>query len=88
MIMAELVKRFRRTSNEKRIIVTTHPPIILDMVEPSEFWVVCKRHSESRIEKLDKLDNRISMAWERGDFKLSEYLDSGLIPGAVPGVAA
>jgi predicted ATPase len=75
---------FRLASETKQIILTTHSPILIDQFKPEEVWIVQKPGPVTRIDPLLKLDPSLKDSWERGRFTLSEYLDSGARPEAVP----
>ena len=84
-IVQTLLKRFRFVSREKTIILTTHSPVVVDTLDPSETWVVFKKAGQTRLKNLGSIDRKLRSAWERGEFRLSDYLDSGLLPQAIPG---
>ena len=84
-IINVILNLLRKASENKNIFLTTHSPILVDTVKPSEVWVVHKKQGATRIQNLLKLDKKIGPAWEEGDFRLSDYLDSGLLPHVVPG---
>lgn len=84
-VVQTLLKRFRLASRKKTIIVTTHSPVVVDTLDPSETWVVFKKAGQTRLKNLGSMDRKLRSAWERGEFRLSDYLDSGLLPQAVPG---
>lgn len=84
-IVQTLLKRFRLASREKTIIMTTHSPVVVDTLDPSETWVVFKKAGQTRLKNLACMDRKLRSAWERGEFRLSDYLDSGLLPQTVPG---
>lgn len=78
---------FREASKTKQIILTTHSPILLDQLKPEEIWIVQKPGSVTKIDPLLTLDPSLKESWEHGHFTLSEYLDSGALPEAVPAAA-
>ncbi|HEX3129752.1 MAG TPA: AAA family ATPase [Thermoanaerobaculia bacterium] len=78
---------FREASKTKQIILTTHSPILLDQLKPEEIWIVQKPGSVTKIDPLLTLDPSLKESWEGGHFTLSEYLDSGALPEAVPAAA-
>ncbi len=80
------VEAFRRASRTKQIILTTHSPIVVDQLQPEEIWVVQRTGTETKIDPLLSLDPSLKEAWGQGKFTLSEYLDSGAVPEAVPAV--
>jgi predicted ATPase len=78
---------FREASKTKQIILTTHSPILLDQLKPEEIWIVQRPGSVTKIDPLLTLDPSLKESWEGGHFTLSEYLDSGALPEAVPAAA-
>lgn len=79
---------FREASKTKQIILTTHSPVMIDQLKPEEIWIVQKPGSVTRIDPLLTLDPSLQEAWEGGHYTLSEYLDSGALPQAVPAAAS
>ncbi len=84
--LRNLVEAFRLASEKKQILLTTHSPILLDQMKPEEVWVVQKPGTETKIDPLLSLDPSLREFWGQGKFTLSEYLDSGAVPEAVPAV--
>jgi predicted ATPase len=84
-IIHELAKKLRELSKDKSIFLTTQSPIVIDTLRPSEVWIVSRRKGKTEIRRLTELDSRIEGDWSKGKYGLSEFLDSGLIPRAVPG---
>ena len=82
--LRSLVEAFRLASEKKQILLTTHSPILIDQVKPEEVWVVQKPGTETKIDPLLSLDPSLEESWGQGKFTLSEYLDSGAVPAAVP----
>lgn len=82
--LRNLVEAFRVASEKKQILLTTHSPILIDQLKPEEVWVVRKPGTETKIDPLLSLDPSLEEAWGQGKFTLSEYLDSGAVPEAVP----
>lgn len=78
------VEAFRLASERKQIILTTHSPILIDQIRPEELWVVRRPGAETLIDPVLSLDPSLKEAWGQGKFTLSEYLDSGALPEAVP----
>ncbi len=78
------VEAFRLASEQKQIILTTHSPILIDQIRPEELWVVQRPGAETLIDPVLSLDPSLKEAWGEGKFTLSEYLDSGALPAAVP----
>jgi predicted ATPase len=84
-IIHELAKKLRELSKDKSIFLTTQSPIVIDTLKPSEVWIVSRRKGKTEIRRLTELDKRVEKDWSEGKYGLSEFLDSGLIPRAVPG---
>jgi len=84
-IIYELTKKLCELSKDKSIFLTTQSPIVIDTLRPSEVWIVSRRKGKTEIRRLTELDSRIEGDWSKGKYGLSEFLDSGLIPRAVPG---
>jgi predicted ATPase len=82
--LRNLVEAFRIASEKKQIMLTTHSPILIDQLKPEEVWVVRKPGTETKIDPLLSLDPSLKESWGQGKFTLSEYLDSGAVPEAVP----
>jgi predicted ATPase len=78
------MEAFRFASKQKQIILTTHSPILIDQIRPEELWVVRRPGAETLIDPVLSLDPSLKEAWGQGKFTLSEYLDSGALPEAVP----
>jgi predicted ATPase len=78
------VQAFREASKQKQIFLTTHSPVLLDQIRPEELWVVQRPELETKITPVLELDPSLKDAWGQGKFTLSEYLDSGALPEAVP----
>ena len=84
-IVRELAKKLRAAAQKKTVILTTQSPVVIDVLEPSEAWVVSRRAGETSIRRLTELDRTLEAQWREGNVGLSEYLDAGLVPRAVPG---
>jgi len=78
------MEAFRLASKQKQIFLTTHSPILIDQIRPEELWVVQRPGAETLIDPVLSLDPSLKEAWGEGKFTLSEYLDSGALPAAVP----
>ena len=84
-VIKQLGKRLRGLAKRKTVILTTQSPVVVDLLQPSETWVVSRRSGKTSIARLTDLDPRIEEDWRAGDVGLSEFLDAGLVPRAVPG---
>ena len=83
--LKELGKRLRKLAKTKTVMVTTQSPVFIDLLYPSEVWIVSRAKGHTSIRRLTEIDSRIEQDWREGDVGLSEYLDAGLVPRAVPG---
>ncbi len=82
--LRSFVEACRDASKTKQIILTTHSPIITDMLYPHEVWIVSRPESETNIDHLPTLDADIEKHWKEGKITLWDYLDSGSVRKAVP----
>jgi predicted ATPase len=80
----QFIEAARKAAETKQVILTTHSPVLIDKLRPEELWVVTRPKAETRVEPILSLDPALQSGWVAGDFTLSEYLDSGAIPQAVP----
>lgn len=83
--LRSLIEEIRKQSEEKNIILTTHSPLVLDMLYPKEVWCLSKPQNETHLDRLVDLAPEIEQDWKNGDIRISDYLDAGLVPNAVPG---
>ena len=83
--LRRIVKRLRQVSETKRVIITTHSPVLVDLLRPEEIWVVYRKDGESNVRKLIDIDPTIEESWKDGEYNLSDFLDSGFIGQVVPG---
>jgi predicted ATPase len=84
-LIKTIIGRLREMSQLKPIVLTTHSPVVVDAFQPNETWVVFKKRGESQVKNILDIDPSVGASWEQGKFALSDYLDSGLLPHAVPG---
>ena len=84
-ILRELIQNFKKISLNKTIIVTTHSPTLIDMVPPSDIWCISKNGKKTQLNRLTDIATELQADWEEGRYKTSDYLDSGLVPQAIPG---
>ncbi len=82
--LRNFVEAVRQASEQKQVFLTTHSPVLIDQLRPEELWVVRRPGAETLIDPLPSLDPAVTEAWGEGKFTLSEYLDSGALPDAVP----
>lgn len=84
-ILRVIMERLREVSKRKNVIVTSHSPVLINLMKPEEVWVVFRKDGESHLQRLLDFDSSLEESWERGGFQLSDFLDSGSISQAVPG---
>lgn len=83
-ILRHIVDFFKKVSKSKTVLITTHSPILVDMLYPDQIWVINRTIEGSTLDKLTQLDENLQQGWEDGNFKISEYLDTGIIAKVVP----
>lgn len=84
-VLRTIIEHLRELSKDKNVILTTHSPILVDMLSPNEIWILWRENGESHMKKLTEIDRDIQKRWLEGKATLSTYLDSGAIGQAVPG---
>ena len=84
-IVRKLVERLKTVSKTKTVIVTSQSPVLVDELSPREVWIVARQNGETQIRQLTDLDPSIEEQWKAGKYRLSDFLDSGLVPQVVPG---
>ena len=72
-------------AKKKQVILTTHSPVLVDMITPENLYVAHKAYHATSISKATSLDHALEVLWQGGDISLAQYLDSGCLPQAVPG---
>jgi predicted ATPase len=82
------VEAARAAAQTKQIFLTTHSPILIDQLKPEELWVVRRPEAETKIDPVMRLAPALEGNWGRGQYSLSEYLDSGILPAAVPAISS
>lgn len=86
-ILRVLVEGCRKVSlgtETKQIVLTTHAPILIDQLHPSEITVVWKEDGQTRLSPLLDLESNVTEPWADGKITLSGLLDSGLLRQTVP----
>lgn len=83
-IIKELIRQLRSLSKEKMVLVTSHSPVVIDMLQPSEVWVIYKKGGETSLRPLVEFDPALVDDWTSGKYRLFEYLESGYVSEAVP----
>lgn len=83
-IIKEIINHLKELSSEKLVMVTSHSPVVLNMLSPREVWVIYKSGGETSIRPLIEMDTQLMQDWGDGKYSLFEYLESGYLPEAVP----
>ncbi len=84
-IIRVIMERLRKVSALKNVVVTSHSPVLINLLKPEEVWIIFRDKGETKLHRLIDLDPSVKKSWENGDYRLSEFLDSGSISQAVPG---
>jgi len=80
-----LFSHLKEISKDNQIIVSTHSPIILNLIDPNDVWIAYKPDSATNLSRLRDLSPEAIDYWEDGELRLFEILDMGIIPHAIPG---
>jgi predicted ATPase len=83
-IIRNLVAACRAVEKRKQILLTTHSPVLIDAVRPSDVWLVWRDDEGTHLKPLVELEPSIEQTWKDGTASISEYLDSGAFSGYVP----
>jgi len=83
-IVRQIATQLKKLSPHTQIIVTTHSPLILNIVDPKSVWICFKQESETKIESLSILSPELVLDWENGVDRLFELIDTGSVGEAVP----
>jgi predicted ATPase len=83
-IVRQLAKQLKEHAAKTQTILTTHSPIILNMVEPTDVWVCFKNNGETQLAHLPVLNPDVVKDWEAGTDRLFDIFDMGLVREAVP----
>lgn len=84
-IVRNIVEACRSVGRRKQIILTTHSPVLLDAVKPSEVWMIWRNgNGSSHVEPFGRVEPGFEESWRAGRLSISEFLDSGALPSYVP----
>ncbi len=83
-IVKNVVKTLRELSAEKQFVLTTHSPVILNLLEPNEVWICYKEEGATHLANLLDLHPELADDWKSGQYRLFDYLDLGVVSKAVP----
>ncbi len=84
-ILRVIMKQMREVTKSKNVIVTSHSPVLVNLLNPEEIWIAYRKQGATNLKRLIDLDPSVKEGWEEGHFRLSEFLDSGVVGQAVPG---
>lgn len=84
-ILRVIVNRLREVSKSKNVIITSHSPTLVNLLSPDEIWLISRKKGESQINRLIDLEPLLAADWKKGAYLLSDFLDTGAVPQAVPG---
>lgn len=84
-IVRQLATQLVKLSRRKQVFVTTHSPILLNLVSPENVWVSFKAHGETSLRRLDEISSDLTQDWKRGEGRLFDLLDLGIVQEALPG---
>jgi predicted ATPase len=87
-ILRAFVNACRSVAGVKQVMLTTHSPILLNLLEPREVWIASRRGGETRIALLVDIDPEIESLWAEGLTSLAEFLDGGAVREFAPGRAS
>lgn len=87
-ILRGLIGACRDMAKLKQFLITTHSPVVINMLQPGDLWIVSKMEGETHITRAETLDDSLKAIWERGDMSLYEFLDTGILREAVPAVSS
>lgn len=83
-IVRQLAAQFKKHSVRTQTILTTHSPIILNVVLPSDVWICHKKKGETILSHLPELYPDLVTEWENGEGRLFDLFDMGLVREAMP----
>jgi len=73
-----------QASRTKQILITTHSPTVMNAVTPEQVIVMWRKSGASVASPLLTLDPKFRSLWEQGEVPTFDYLDTGVLPEAVP----
>lgn len=83
-IVRQLANQLKKISTRKQVFVTTHSPVILNLVAPEDVWVCFKRGGETSLRRLDEISPDLKTDWSKGEGRLFDLLDLGIVEEALP----
>ncbi len=73
-----------REASGKQVIVTSHSPVLISHLNPSEIAVVWRRQGRTQVRRLSDLDPKAEELWATDGLNAFEILDSGFLREGVP----
>jgi predicted ATPase len=83
-IVRQLAHEFKRYARTTQVVLTTHSPLILNMVEAEDVWVCYKKGGETILANLPILRPEVVEDWKAGNERLFDLFDMGLVQEAMP----
>lgn len=83
-IVKQIIQQIKKNSKKTQTILTTHSPIILNVVEPKDIWICHKKDGVTMLSHLPELTPDVVKDWEAGDGRLFDLFDMGLVREAMP----
>lgn len=83
-VLVSACRQVAQATKPKQVILTTHSPVLIDQLLPSEIAIVWKEEGRTKLAPLLEFEPGVEASWKDGDFELSNLLDSGLIRQTVP----
>ena len=86
-ILREFIQACReetQRADARQVILTTHSPVLVDWLVPSEIAVVSKEQGKTLLKPLTSLEPGLESSWDKAEITLSSLLDSGLVLQSVP----
>lgn len=83
-IVKSLSKNIQALSKSNQLILTTHSPIILNLVTPEQVWVLYRENGATEVSRISDLYPEAIKEWKEGSNRLYDIIDFGLIPKALP----
>ncbi|MBQ7803063.1 AAA family ATPase [Rhodococcus sp. (in: high G+C Gram-positive bacteria)] len=73
-----------REQSDKQIVLTTHSPVLLDLMSPENIRLIWSKGGESHLAHINELNPRVVDMWKSGDLRTFEIYDSGIVSEYLP----
>lgn len=83
-VLVAACRKVASSAHPKQVVLTTHSPVLIDELHPSEIAVVWKERGQTMLRPLLDMEPDVEERWAEGKIKLSGLLDSGLLRQTVP----